>query len=184
MGQHIQRYGPNHISISQQLYIRKLKKKYNLGSKSPHTSSIKDHPVDQNLGDPATATPEREKRYRSLLGALLYCVITRADIAVTLSDLSRIRKPTKAHEKLLRRCGDYVVDTADLKKHIKPDRDMRGREIEAWADASFDIDPNSSRSRSGILIKFCGCAVTRKEQYQKLVALSSAEAEYAAANTA
>ena len=179
----VRRYSKHHIAISQKLYISKIKEKYGLGDKTPHTPSIKDHAVTQDLGDSATATEARAKRYRSLLGALLYCTLTRPDLAVTLSDLATVKRPTKAHEKLLRRSGDYVVSTPDLETHFRPRNDMRGHELVGYGDASFDTDPDTSRSRAGLVITFCGCVVMRKAKYQPFVALSVAEAEYAAMNS-
>jgi len=59
---------------------------------------------------------------------------------------------------------------------------MRGREIETFVDASFNTCPDTSRSRSGVLLEFCKCPIIRNARYQKFVALSSTEAEYAASN--
>ena len=182
LGQHIHRYGQHHIAISQELYISKLKKRYGWGRSSPHTPAIKDHQISQDLGDINTATPEREKRYRSKLGALLYCCLTRPDILVCLGDLTKVTKPTKAHEKLLDRCGDYVVTTPDLKQHFRPALNMHGHELTGYADASWDTDPDTSRSRSGHIVEFAKCQVIRKARYQRFVALSTAESEFAAAN--
>ena len=76
LGQYVHIYGRNHIAISQELYISKIKDKYNLGGQAPDTPSIKDHPVKQSSDDPVTVTDERAKRYYwSLLGTLLYCTV-------------------------------------------------------------------------------------------------------------
>ena len=180
LGLHVKVYDPKHFSLSQTLYIQKIKAKYKLGDTSPLTPAVKDHDVSTSLGDPSSATTARVARYRSLLGALMYCSLTRPDICVSLSDLSRISKPTAAHEKLLRRVGNYVVATADLELHYQPTDNQKGRELESFGDASFDTCPDTSRSRTGTLHEFCACAILWKARFQKFVALSSTEAEYAA----
>ena len=183
IGMHVQRLGPNHLTLSQELYIRKIAAKYKLGTRaSPHTPAIKDHIISNDLGDPSTVSVARTERYRSLLGALLYCTLTRPDISVALGDLAKIKAPTAAHEKALRRVGNYIVGTIDLKIEFKPRNVRKGRELEGFADASFDTCPETSRSRSGIFVDFAGCPILWKAIYQPFVALSSAEAEYAAVN--
>ena len=47
---------------------------------------------------------------------------------------------------------------------------------------SFDVCPDTSRSRNGALACFANCPVVWLSPYQKFVALSVAEAEFAAAN--
>lgn len=49
-------------------------------------------------------------------------------------------------------------------------------------DASFGIDPDTSRSRSGVLADFANCPIVWLAVYQQFVALSVAEAEFAALN--
>ena len=103
--------------------------------------------------------------------------MTRPDLCVTLGDLARITDPTPGQERLLRRAGDYVVTTGDLRLHFKPNQNCKGRELDPYVDASFDTCPDTSRSRSGMLVEFAGCPIVFNAKWQSFVALSSAEAE-------
>ena len=117
---HVERPSLHHITLSQTLYINKIKERYDLGGTSPHTPSIKGHAVSKDLGTPDKHPEQLKKRYQSLLGALLYCTISHPDMCVFTGDMTRISKPTPTHMKLLRRGANYVVSTADLKLQFKP----------------------------------------------------------------
>ena len=81
---HAKVYDPKHISLSQTLYIQKIKNKYNLGDTSPLTPDAKDHDhtVSISLDDPSSADTARVTRYHSLPGIIMYCSLTRPDMCV------------------------------------------------------------------------------------------------------
>lgn len=56
--------------------------------------------------------------------------------------------------------------------------------IDAFSYADYANDPESRKSIDGILIKVAGCAVIFRSQRQKLLAHSTCEAEFVAANEA
>ena len=84
LGLHAKVYDPKHISLSQTLYIQKIKNKYNLGDTSPLTPDAKDHDhtVSISLDDPSSADTARVTRYHSLPGIIMYCSLTRPDMCV------------------------------------------------------------------------------------------------------
>ena len=182
LGMHVERHSAHHITISQSLHIKNMASKYKLSGTSPHTPMTKDNPPsnadDPNVPDCAFRT----KEYRSLLGSLLYCTLTRPDVSVCLGDLARIKNPKPRHMKQLRRVGEYLLGTQDMCLQLKPTKAVPGAELVAWADASFDTCPDSSRSRSGVYVTFAGCPIVWLSPWQRFVALSVAEAEFAALN--
>ena len=113
------------------------------------------------------------------MGALLYCGLTRPDIAVIVSELSKFMScPTNAHWNAAIRVLRYLKTTAGLRLVY----DNKGRHVgfEAYGDASFDCCPETSRSRTGITLMINGCAFVWASKMQPVVALSSAESEYIA----
>ena len=53
--------------------------------------------------------------------------------------------------------------------------------VMGYVDASFDTDPDDSRSQTGYVFKVNGGAVSWKSYKQRVVAQSTMEAEYVAA---
>ena len=182
LGMHINRPAPNHITISQELQIVKIAKKYNLTGTNPHTPATKDDPPSNNDDSDIPDCPKRTDFYRRLLGSLLYCTLTRPDVAVALSGLARIKNPKPSHVKRLKRVGSYLYATRDLRLQIKPSHFIPGAELKGFGDASFDICPDTSRSRDGAAAEFANCPVVWVASLQAFVALSVAEAEFSALN--
>ena len=182
LGMHVTRPSLHHITVSQSLYIRKVAEKYKLTGTCPHTPATKDD-VPSNGDDPdVPECPDRTKLYRSFIGSLLYCTLTRPDVCVALGDLARIQKPKPRHVRQLKRVGAYLYHTRDLRLQLKPQNVVPGAELDGHGDASFDIDPDTSRSRSGVLAEFANCPIIWIAVYQEFVAFSVAEAEFAALN--
>ena len=124
-------------------------------------------------------SPLTDKPFRELMGALLYCGITRPDIAVIVSELSKYMScPTTAHWNAAIRVLRYLKTTAALKLVYNNKGSKTG--FESYGDASFDTCPETSRSRTGSVLMINGCAFLWMSKMQPVVALSSAEAEYIA----
>ena len=126
------------------------------------------------LSDPTT--------YRSLVGGLMYTLITRPDVAAPVSICARhVQNPRQAHmdaaERILRflyhsktrplvyyRCGNIVVT--------------------AFVDSSWANCPDTRRSRFGYAIFVGKSLVAWCSKLHPAIALSSAEAEYTTATEA
>ena len=132
LGMHVTRPSPSHITISQKLHIEKIVKKYNITRTSPHTPATKDD-IPSNNDDPDTPPcPQRTKRYRSLLGSLLYTTLTRPDVCVALGNMDRIVNPKPRHQRQLNRIAAYLDGTRDLRLQIKPHDVIEGHELAGW----------------------------------------------------
>jgi hypothetical protein len=82
------------------------------------------------------------------------------------------------HLKAARRLVSYVTSTHDQFLAITPE--PVDSYVEAYCDSDFAGDPDTRRSVTGFVIFFCGVAVAWRSKAQKLVTLSSSEAEYVA----
>ena len=185
IGMHIQRVARHHIRISQSLYIRKLAEKFGqLNCKAVHTPAIKDNPLTRAMG--AESKEKFNKPYRSLVGGLLWITLTRPDISVAVGELAKISEPRTPHWNAAIRVLRYLVTTIDLALDYNPRANpagvKQGAELGAGGDASFDSDPETSKSRTGLYALFAYCAIVWAAVFQPVVALSVAEAEYIASN--
>ena len=165
----------HHVELHQELYINNLAQRFGQQNCRPvYSPHIKDHKLKRDDGSGPTSKP-----YRELIGALLYCGITRPDIAVIVSELSKFMScPSHAHWNAAIRVLRYLKATASLRLVYKRDGSKVG--FEAYGDASFDTCPDTSRSRTGVVLMINGCPFLWLSKMQPIVALSSAEAEYIA----
>ena len=87
------------------------------------------------------------------------------------------------------RIGRYLLATRDKGLIIRPNTDWH---FECWVDADFagnwrpadaHIDPMTSKSRSGWIVRFAGAPITWASKMQTITAMSTTEAEYIALST-
>ena len=176
--------GPDFITISQQEYIRDIAQRFNIETdtptKLPASSSVK--LSSEGFAGQPDSPKINAKEYRSIVGALMYAVVTRPDVATAVSMAARfMHTPTQNHMKFARKILRYLFDTKDKKltysKTENPD-------IVVYADSSHGDDPETRRSRYGYLIYFGNALVSWKSKLGSVVTLSTAEAEYVCATHA
>jgi hypothetical protein len=131
----------------------------------------------------------KSEEYRSLVGSLLYAAnVTRPDIAFTVGRLCRhVSKPCKHHLNTGRRVLKYLHSTDNLClvfgetpiKHspLKPI-------IEVYSDSDYGGDIGDGKSTSGCLVRFNGDLINWYSRKQRIVAVSTTEAEYIALSEA
>ena len=124
----------------------------------------------------------RKVPYINAVGALMYlAVTTRPDIAYTTSTLARFNSnPGRQHWLAVKHLFRYLKGTMDLKLVYSPDSSTK-EIFTTYTDADFAGEPNSTRSTGGYLVKVGTGAVDWSSKLQKMVGLSSTEAEYVAA---
>ena len=162
------------LQLGQQLYIEMMAKKFNQLDANPVYQ-----PADKGSKLKADmASPECTKDYRSLVGSLIYAVHTRPYIAVPVSNLAKyLTKPQEAHWQAAVRVLRYLYTTKERGLTYQP-KLKKKNELEMYADASFQCDYDTSRSRTGYLATFNDCLIMWKSRMQPIVADSSCEAEY------
>jgi len=122
--------------------------------------------------------------YRSIIGSLRYLVNTRPDLAYVVGVVSRyMEAPGKEHWAAVKHILRYLKGTAGYgcryEKRAEPKPILLG-----FSDSDFAGDVEDRKSTTGVAYFFGNSLVTWTSQKQKIVALSSCEAEYVAAAAA
>jgi hypothetical protein len=168
------------ICISQSGYARKVLDKAGMAGYNPcHTPMEPRLKLSKNSnGSPVNAT-----EYRGLVGSLRYLVHTRPDISFVVGYVSRFMEaPTTEHLAAVKKILRYVAGTIDYDCSYK--RAGVEARLLGFSDADMGGDIDTRKSTTGVLFFFGPCAISWQSQKQKVVALSSCEAEYIAGTTA
>ena len=176
------------ITLNQELYVGTLLRRFNMEDSHPCPT-----PVDPNVKLCKEMYPANEKQrelmstrpFRAIVGALLYLVLTRPDIAVAVNELCRhLTTPGPAMWTAAKRILRYLKGTIHYKIKFSSQHVQIGNDLHAYVDASYADDKDSRRSRCGYIIYFDQSPISWKTTLQKRVALSTAESEYRAATIA
>jgi hypothetical protein len=133
-----------------------------------------------SLEDDPLLQQDEITRYREIVGSLMYLVAcTRVDLAVAVNQLSRCMvAPTKSHMTAAKHVLRYLKGTAGLGLRYERGADDKSNIIDGYTDATWANVPKTSRSLSGYVFFLNQAAVSWKCSVQKVVSLSTAEAEY------
>ncbi|KAL9994189.1 putative RNA-directed DNA polymerase [Helianthus debilis subsp. tardiflorus] len=117
-----------------------------------------------------------KERYQRLVGKLIYLSHTRPDIAYAVGVVSQfMHQPQVSHMEAVWRIVRYLKGTVGHGVLFQPNRHL---EVQAYTDADWAGDKKDRRSTSGYFTLVGGNLVTWRSKKQKVVALSSAEAEF------
>lgn len=120
--------------------------------------------------------------YRSLVGCLRYLVHTRPDIFFAVGYVSRFMEaPTTEHLAAVKHLLRYITNTRTFGCRYTRGGD---RELVGFSNSDMAGDIDDRKSTTGALFSFGDNPITWQSQKQKIVALSSCEAEYVATTTA
>lgn len=165
------------IFVSQRTYINKVKHEFGpVPQRTYHT------PMDSGFDptiDPKGDCVKDTVPYGKMIGILMYCCQTRYDIVYATHLLAGyITTCQTKHWVAAKRIFFYIVATNDYvlvlgKRDAVP--------LEAYADASFARE-TKLRSRSGGLLQYYGSTISVISNIQRLISLSTAEAEYICLN--
>jgi hypothetical protein len=174
------------IGISQSTYLDKILKKFRMdGSKKGFLPMLQEKTLSKTQS-PATAEDREEMNkipYASAIGSFMYAMLcTRPDVAHAISLTSRYQSDLGL---------EHWTAVKNIFKYLRRTKDMflvYGGEEElvasCYVDASFDTDPDDSKSQSGYVFVMNGEAVSWRSSKQSVVTRSSTEAEYVAASEA
>jgi len=168
------------IFLSQSYYIEKMLVKFNMDQCKPI-----DTPADSNSHLTASENDNDlvdSHLYQSAVGCLLYLATkTRPDISFAVSQVAKFcSKPNKQHWTAVKRVFRYLKGSVYYGiRYLKSASDVVGYSDSDWAGDAAD-----RKSVSGYCFMFQGGCVSWKSKKQSTVALSTAEAEYNALNSA
>ena len=126
----------------------------------------------------------RSVPYLSAVGSLMYlATCTRPDIAFTVSVLARFNaNPGRAHWQAVKHLFRYLKHTQDLQLTYGPS--ASNELFVTYSDADYAGDDTTLRSTGAYVVMMGTGAVDWSSKLQSVVAQSTTEAEYIAANAA
>ena len=145
-------------------------------------SNRSNSPLEQKIKLSAIENSERICTivYRSILGKLCYLTHTRPDLMFSVSLLNRfMENPSVEHLKTAKRIIRYVKGTLNYGLKYKRSKVF---ELIGYSDNDYVGDHIDWKSTSGSVFFLGENLITWSCQKQKLIALSSCEAEYIALN--
>jgi hypothetical protein len=174
------------IGLSQSTYLDKILKKFRMDESKKGFLPMLPGKVLSKTQGPATAE-ERERMnqipYASAVGSIMYAMLcTRPDIAHAVSLTSRYQSdPGMEHWTAVKNILKYLKRTKDMFLCYGGDQELV---VTSYTDASWNTDPDDSKSQSGYVFILNGAAVSWMSSKQCTVAKSSTESEYIAASEA
>ncbi|KAG7599415.1 Reverse transcriptase RNA-dependent DNA polymerase [Arabidopsis suecica] len=148
-----------------------------LGAK-PAKTPLEDDYKARRKGEHENKPFEDPTKYRRLVGKLIYLTITRPDICFAVNVVSQqMQAPTQHHWNMVNRILKYLKGAPGQGIWMGCNKNT---EIVGYCDADYAGDKNDIRSTTGYCTFIGGNLVTWRSKKQKVVSLSSAEAEYRA----
>nr|XP_020150942.2 uncharacterized mitochondrial protein AtMg00810-like [Aegilops tauschii subsp. strangulata] len=168
------------ITLSQAAYAMKILEKSGMVGCNPcHVPMEPRFKLSKVSTAPATDATE----YRSVVGSLQYLVHTRPDIAYSVGYVSRFMEaPTTEHRAAVKQILWYVAGTQHLGcRYTRRDKRVV---LCGYSDSDMAGDVDTRKSTTGVMFFLGPNLISWQSMRQKVVALSSCEAEYIAATTA
>jgi len=141
----------------------------------------------KRANDDEALSTEYSDSFATLLGKAAYIArSTRPDVIFEVMFLARYqRSPKTIHYRKLERVVEYLLGTKNrgiLYQYGK--RDIGRNALTGYVDSDFADDPETRKSTTGYVFYLNGSPISWTSRIQKLVTLSSTEAEYVAATEA
>jgi hypothetical protein len=171
--------GPAGITLRQTAYAAKILEKASMTGCNASATPMEPKLKLLKEGD----TPSVDAtEYRSIIGSRRYLCNSRPDLAYAVGYLSRFMEgPRQEHLVAVKHVLLYVDGTQQWGLHYHPGKKNSGApKLLGYSDNDLASDVNDRKSTSG-LIFLAGGPIAWQSAKQRVVALSSCEAEYIAA---
>jgi hypothetical protein len=120
--------------------------------------------------------------YRRIVGSLRYLIHTRPDLTYTVGYVSRfLERPTEEHFQAVKKILRYIVGT--LQYGLRYGRRTGTTRLVGYCDSDLADDIDTRKSTTGALFFLGKSLVSWQSLKQRVVALSSCEAEYIVTTT-
>lgn len=183
VGLQIERDRPNKsISLHQKAYIKKILERYRMVEAKPVSIPADPHTTLYPANDDDIKS--ENVPYKEAVGSLIFlAVVSRPDIMYAVNSVSKfLNNHNDKHWKAVKRIFAYLVGTSDVK--IEYRSGGSNAELVSYSDADYAGDVETRRSTTGYVFNMANGPITWSAERQKLVTLSTTEAEYVAAATA
>ncbi|XP_076298344.1 uncharacterized protein LOC143217692 [Lasioglossum baleicum] len=169
--------GPRGIFVSQPQYTKKIVERFKFDASNPSSTPMERGMVTDEENYINDRPLEKAEPYREAIGSLLYlATISRPDITFAVNYLSRFNcAPMVSHWRMIKRIFQYLKGTIHFGIYFDG-----GKTLVPYTDSDYGGDTRTGHSTSGGLI-MRGGPIVWYTQRQRLVATSTAEAEYRAA---
>ncbi|WVZ75577.1 hypothetical protein U9M48_023616 [Paspalum notatum var. saurae] len=158
------------IELCQSAYALKLLERAGLKGCNPTQVPMQEKP---KLSKNSTEEKVDATLYRSLIGGLIYLTHTWPDISFAVGYVSRfMEEPHKDHMAAVKHLLRYIAGSCELGLAYP-----RRKKI---SDSDMGGDLDGRKSTSGMVFFLETCPISWQSQKQKIVALSTCEAEYIA----
>lgn len=179
LGIRIQQHDDGSIELDQMHYIQEILERFGMADCKPvGTPSDTSKKLSASMVNDSNNLVGKIP-YQEAVGSLLHLTQgTRPDIAFAVNDVSRFNaNHSNEHWQAVKRIFRYLKGTLDytLKYH-----GQENTKLHAYTDADWASEPDERRSCSGHVLKMANAAISWCSKRQKIVALSSTEAEYIA----
>ncbi|XP_019265889.1 PREDICTED: uncharacterized protein LOC109243414 [Nicotiana attenuata] len=145
---------------------------------SPSGVFLNQRKFDSKLKADSGELFDHPKRYRSLIGKLLFLTHTRPDLSFGVQYLSQfLQAPRLPHMTVALHMLRYLKGTFDVGLFYSNSPDCT---LIAYSDSDWAACPNTRKSVSSFCVFLGDCLVSWKSKKQLIVSLSSAEAKYKA----
>ncbi|KAJ1262218.1 hypothetical protein BS78_09G090000 [Paspalum vaginatum] len=171
------RQGKQAIELCQSAYALKLLERAGLKGCKPTQMPLQEKP---KLSRNSTAEKVDATLYRSLIGGLRYLTHTWPDISFAVGYVSRFMEdPHKDHMAAVKHLLRYIAGSCELGLAY-PRRKKTSDDLIGFSDSDMGGDIDGRKSTSGMVFFLETCPISWQSQKQKIVALSTWEAEYIA----
>lgn len=188
LGMEIKRNRSNQtLFLTQQTYILKMLTRFSMNEAKVVTLPLASHfkfSVEQCPKSEFERSRMDKIPYANAIGSVMYVMVcTRPDLAFAISTLSRyMSNPGEYHWEALKWLLKYLKGTSDLGlMFCKGETEIQ---LKGFVDSDFAGNCDNRKSTSAYVFTVNNACVSWKSQLQKIVALSTTEAEYIAASDA
>ena len=173
------------LQLSQSEYIKRVLQRFNMSESKPVSTPLASHFRLSNDQCPQTEEDKdymAKVPYASAIGSLMYAMVcTRPDIGHAVGVVSRfMSNPGKVHWEAVKWILRYLRGTTDKCLYFG-----KGElKVQGYVDADFGGEVDHRKSTTGYIFTVGNTTVSWMSQLQKIVALSTTEAEYVAVTEA
>ncbi|WVZ92767.1 hypothetical protein U9M48_038809 [Paspalum notatum var. saurae] len=169
--------GNRGIELRQSAYAVKLLEKAGMGNCNPCAVPME---ARLKLSKQSTSPAIDATMYRSLIGSLRYLLHTRPDLSFSVGYLSRyMEDPRQEHMAAMKHLLRYVAGTTDHGLWYSGIGGGQAR-LQGCSDSIWPGMLTTARVQRGVIFFLGPCPVSWLSQKQRVVALSSCEAEFIA----
>eukprot|EP00253_Pinus_taeda_P034533 PITA_34533 len=168
----------NGVFISQDKYVKAVLKRFHMQNNKATVTSIV---VGLKLTKEDSSKDFDPKLYKSIVGTLMYLTATRPDIMHVVSLISKfMERPKETHWQATKRILRYVNGTKGFGILYSSSESFK---LTSYTDSDWSRSVDDRKITSGYVFHMRSGAISWASKKQRVVSLSTAEAEYVAATS-